>query len=58
MQKLNLSLISVSYFCIFCRLPFGGLQCKNEVFSWGGVKLSPLGTLATILAVVQAPDDG
>jgi hypothetical protein len=28
------------------------------LLSWGGVILSPLGTSATVLAIVPAPDDG
>jgi hypothetical protein len=29
-----------------------------SLVSWGGVKLSPLGTSATIWPIVPAPDDG
>jgi hypothetical protein len=36
------------------------LDCEggNFLFSWGGVRLSPLGTLATNWPIVPDPDDG
>jgi hypothetical protein len=32
-------------------------QCRFFLISWGGVRLSPLGTPATIWPIVPAPDD-
>jgi hypothetical protein len=34
-----------------------GLHCFIHQVSWGGVRLSPLGTSATIWPIVSAPDD-
>jgi hypothetical protein len=47
--------LGLCYFVSYMSQVFPKTECR--FFSWGGVRLSPLGMLAAVWPVVPAPDD-